>query len=145
MYRHILVASDGSELSSRAIEGALRLAHALRAKVTVLTVIEPLRAISIDSERIDRTRADYERFAAEQAWLHLAEAEHRARQIGISCEVEQIKGQNPYEAIIATAAAKSCDLIAMASHGRSGASAMLMGSQTAKVLAHSRIPVLVYR
>jgi nucleotide-binding universal stress UspA family protein len=145
MYKHILIATDGSKLSAIAIEGALSLAHALGSKVTILTVIEPFRLLSVESEQIARTRDEFDRYARDEAGAHLAEAERRAHAMGVPCELVQVKNDHPYEAIIAAARAGKCDLIAMASHGRSGVSAVVLGSETAKVLTHSRIPVLVFR
>lgn len=145
MPHHILIPTDGSDLSATAVERALSLAQALSARVTILTVVEPFRIVTTEVEQLERTRAEYERFASEQASRLLSEVESKAKALGVPCEAVQLKGDHPYKAIIDTAKAKGCDLIAMASHGRGGVSAVLLGSETLKVLTHSKIPVLVYR
>ena len=80
-----------------------------------------------------------------EAARYLAEAERKAKALGVQCQVVQVEHQHPYKAIIETAKKSGCDLIAMASHGRRGVSALVIGSETTKVLTHSSIPVLVYR
>jgi nucleotide-binding universal stress UspA family protein len=123
MYRHILIPTDGSELAEQAVTNGLSLAKSLGAKVTVIIVEEP-------------------------AWLaYVASALNRAadaaKQAGVPCDTIQVEDAQPYQAIIATAADRGCDLIVMASHGRSGLSAVVLGSVTNKVLTHTKIPVLV--
>ena len=80
-----------------------------------------------------------------EAEPRLAEAEQQAKQVGVPCEVVKVEHGEPYEAMIETAGARGCDLITMASHGRRGISALLLGSETMKVLTHSKLPVLIYR
>lgn len=145
MYQHLLIPTDGSQLSVAAVENGMRFARDAGAKVTVVAVVEPFHAVSPDSERLSETRSIYERHARTAAERHLSEAERQAKVLGVRCELVQIEHEQPYKAIIETAANKGCDLIAMASHGRHGVSAMLMGSETVKVLTHSSTPVLVYR
>ena len=135
MFQHILVPSDGSLLSAAAVDKALDLASEIGAKVTVLTAVEPFHVLSTDSKQLADTRATYERHAKAEAARYLAEAERKAKSVGVQ----------PYKAIIETAKKSGCDLIAMASHGRRGVSALVIGSETTKVLTHSSIPVLVYR
>jgi nucleotide-binding universal stress UspA family protein len=89
--------------------------------------------------------AEYTRHAHAQAERLLAEAEQQAKLVGVPCEVVKVEHGQPYEAIIETAGARGCDLITMASHGRRGISALLLGSETMKVLMHSKLPVLIYR
>ena len=145
MFQHILVATDGSPLSTTAVDNALALARDAGAKVTVLTAIEPFHVLSTDSKQISDTRETYERHTKAEAARHLAEAERKAKALGIQCNVIQMEHEHPYKAIIETAKKSGCDLIAMASHGRRGVSALVIGSETTKVLTHSSIPVLVYR
>ena len=145
MFQHILVPSDGSLLSSSAVDKALDLARETGAKVTVLTAIEPFHVLSTDSKQLADTRVTYERHAKAEAARHLAEAERKAKGLGVQCNVVQVEHDHPYMAIIETAKKSGCDLIAMASHGRRGVSALVIGSETTKVLTHSSIPVLVYR
>jgi len=145
MFQHILVATDGSPLSTAAVENALSLARDAGAKVTVLTATEPFHLLTTDSKQIADTRATYEQHSKAEAARLLAETERKAKALGVPCKIVQVEQEHPYEAIIETAKKSGCDLIAMASHGRRGVSALIIGSETMKVLTHSSIPVLVYR
>jgi nucleotide-binding universal stress UspA family protein len=144
MYHHILIPTDCSPLSGSAVEKGIALAKALGAKVTVLTVVEPFPAMRGLPQSSDASAA-YMRYAHAEADPRLAEAEQQAKQVGVPCEIVKVEHGQPYEAIIETADARGCDLITMASHGRRGISALLLGSETTKVLMHSKLPVLVYR
>lgn len=145
MYSHILIPTDGSPLSTTALEKSLAFARELGAKVTVLTVVEPFHILSVDPEQLEQSRSEYERHARELAASLLSDAELKAKALGVSCDVVQVEDHEPYRVIIETAAKNGCDLIAMASHGRRGIAALILGSETMKVLTHSRIPVLVHR
>lgn len=113
--------------------------------MTLIRVIQPLRAPAGESVQLRGTLEEYEREERRQAEQWLAQAAARAADSGVPCEAVTAVNVQPYDAIVATAREKACDLIAIASHGRSGLSAMLLGSVTQKVLAHSDLPVLVYR
>jgi len=143
MFQHILIPTDGSRLSVSAIESGLRFAHDARAKVTVISVVEPFHVVSTESRQLSETRSAYEKHARASAAQYLSEAERQAKTFGLRCEVVQVEHEHPYKAIIEAAATKGCDLIAMTSHGWRGVSAMLLGSETVKVLTHSSTPVLV--
>jgi nucleotide-binding universal stress UspA family protein len=145
MYEHILIPTDGSPLSAEAVEKSMGLAKEIGAKVTVLTVTEPLRLMSLETSQVAGMVAEYEEAASQQGRCILKGADQKAKAFGISCETLAVEHPHPYEAIIATAREKGCDLIAMASHGRRGISAVVLGSETLKVLTHSKMPVLVYR
>ena len=145
MYKHILIPTDGSILSATAVENGMRFARDAGAKVTVVTVVEPFHVLTTDPKQLTETRLAYERHAKAAAAWYLTEAERQAKALDVRCEVIQVEHEHPYRAIIDTAATKGCDLIAMASHGRRGVSALLIGSETVKVLTHSVTPVLVYR
>jgi nucleotide-binding universal stress UspA family protein len=145
MYHHILIPTDGSPLSTVAVEHSMDFARDADAKVTVLTVVSPFHAFSADASQLANTRAEYERRAGTQAAEILTDAQLKARARGVRCDVVQLQSDSPYEAIINTAEKSGCDLIAMASHGRRGVAAIVLGSETLKVLTHSKIPVLVYR
>jgi nucleotide-binding universal stress UspA family protein len=145
MYHHILIPTDGSPLSTVAVEHALDFARDANAKVTVLTVVGPFHAFPSEAAEPADRRADYERHARTQAAEILTDAQRKAKARGVPCEVEQIESDSPYDVIIKTADKRGCDLIAMASHGRRGVAAIVLGSETLKVLTHSKIPVLVYR
>jgi nucleotide-binding universal stress UspA family protein len=145
MYKHILVPTDGSELSASAEDQAFALARTLGARVTVLTVAEPLHILPVTPTQIVDLRNDYNVHLREQATRIHREAEAKAEAAGIAIDTVQVAASDPWQAIIDTAKSRGCDLIAMASHGRRGVSAFVMGSVTTKVLSHSKIPVLVYR
>ena len=146
MYRHILIATDGSALAEKAVSHGLSLAKSVGAKIIALTVETPFNVYDVPASRV---RQMSEAFAqhAEQARRHAAGVLDRitdaANASGVPCETVQVEHDHPYQAIIATAKDKGCDLIVMASHGRSGISAILLGSVTNKVLTHTSIPVLV--
>jgi nucleotide-binding universal stress UspA family protein len=128
MYTNILIPTDGSELSEKAVSHGIALAKRIGANVTVLTVLPPFQI-----------------FRAEYAEKTLGAAARVARAADVECEGVHVGHDFPYQAIIDTAASKGCDLIVMASHGRHGVSAILLGSETMKVLTHSKIPILVHR
>jgi nucleotide-binding universal stress UspA family protein len=148
MYGNILVSTDGSDLAKKGIEHGIALAKALNAKVTVITVTEPL-PVDYGSghasgwipsqEEFDR----YEAACNDRAGEVLDEARAMAEQIGISAEFLHVPNAYAATAIIDTAKSKGCDLIVMASHGRRGLKKLLLGSQTSAVLADGSVPVLV--
>jgi len=145
MFKHILIPTDGSDLSRKAVLYGVQLAKASGAKVTALTVTDPYRAATMDAVLIPVGEEDYEeqsRLLAERAMEQVKMAADAA---GVPCETIREVHDQPYRAIIDAAHALNCDLIVMASHGRRGISALLLGSETVKVLTHSTIPVLVYR
>jgi nucleotide-binding universal stress UspA family protein len=144
MFKKILLPTDGSELSSKAIEGGLAFAKALNAGVVGLTVIEPYSYSNL-SEYRPETLDDYEQRVMKVAAERLGSIADAAAKAGIPVETVTVKSFSPFEAIIDTAKGKHCDVIFMASHGRRGLSAVLLGSETQKVLTHSAIPVMVYR
>ena len=145
MYRNILIATDGSELAGKAVDQGLLLAKTVGGKATVLTVNEPFRVITINPAQLEETARTYRDEMRKHTDGVLAMAAGRAQQIGVECETVSVQNDEPHAAIIETAHGKGCDLIVMASHGRRGLSALVLGSQTVKVLTHSDIPVLVLR
>ncbi len=145
MHRHILIPTDGSELSQNAIGYGMALAKSVNAKVTVLTVSVPFQTFAVEPGLVTDTPEQYGKRMATLAAKYLNVAKEAALAAGVSCETMHAEHDQPYLAIIETAARKSCDLIVMASHGRRGISAVVLGSETVKVLTHSTIPVLVVR
>ena len=145
MYKHILIPTDGSALSEMAIRHGMALAKAAGARVTVLTVSLPFRSFAIDPVMVSDTPVQYEQECAALAEKALGSARTEAGVAGVSCETLHVTRAQPYEAIVETAQTKGCDLICMSSHGRKGISAFVLGSETYKVLTHSKIPVLVCR
>ena len=145
MHRHILIPTDGSALSQAAVEYGSALAKSVGAKVTLLTVSAPFHVVAVEPRMVTDTAEQYAKQVAAQANKYLDAAKEVALAAGVSCETVCVEHDHPYLAIIETAAMKSCDLIVMASHGRRGISAVVLGSETSKVLTHSSTPVLVVR
>jgi nucleotide-binding universal stress UspA family protein len=145
MYANILIPTDGSELASKAVQHGIDLAKRIGAKVTVLTVLPPFRTFTTDTQMIEDTPAQYKARMHEHAGKTLGTAAAAAQAAGVACETVQVEHEHPYQAIIDTAVSKGCDLIVMASHGRHGISAIILGSETVKVLTHCKLPVLVHR
>lgn len=145
MFKHVLIPTDGTPLSGQAVDKGLAFARDAGAKATVLTVIEPYHLLSADPEQLADTRDRYEAHARAQAEAVLAAARDVARSHGVAVETVAVEHEHPYQAIIEVAEKRGCDLVAMASHGRRGIGALVLGSETVKVLTHAGIPVLVYR
>jgi len=145
MYKNILIPTDGSELGGKAVTHGINVAKALGAKITALTVTEPFPVFAVDPEVLTDTPATYEKHAKQHAEATLSKVSDAAKAAGVACHIVRAEGAHPFEAIIKTAQEQGCDLILMASHGRRGVSAIVLGSETLKVLTHSKIPVLVYR
>jgi len=148
-YKHILLPVDGSDTSLRAEEECIAFARSGGAKVTVLHVVSHFHlqlrswgAFKSARTRIEREHEDEAKAIAENMVNALVA---RAREQGIECDGLVVVGDHPYEEIIRSAEAHKCDLIMMASHGRRGLDAVLLGSETVKVLTHTQIPVLVVR
>jgi nucleotide-binding universal stress UspA family protein len=145
MYRHILIATDGSELSNEAVKHGLELAHVLNAKVTALTVIVPWEDATLWEVAMTRSEAEYNAFVKDRAEKCLATVTDAAKAIGVACNAVTLKKNAPWEAIVETARSMKCDLVVMASHGWKGVVGLVLGSETQKVLTHCTVPVLVHR
>ncbi len=145
MFTHVLLPTDGSHLSRAAIEKGVQLAKALKARVTGVTVVprEPYSLYQTDITL--QVKEETARLHRKEAARRLEALQKAAAQAGVPCETVCESSDHPYEAIIAAAATHGCDLIVMASHGRRGVAGILLGSETQKVLTHSKIPVLVFR
>src|SRR6516225_2298379 len=146
MYRHILIPTDGSKLAHSAVVHGLLLAKMVGAKVTVLTVEASFNPSDVPALRVNLMSAAFEEYAKharEHAASILNAAADDAKAEGVQCETVQVIQDHPYKAIVAAAKDNGCDLIVMASHGRGGIAAIVLGSVTAKVLTHTSIPVLV--
>lgn len=149
MFKHILVPTDGSKLSGKAVATAIALARAVGAKVTGVYVIAPF-VPPVYGEGAAYVTAEfnpkrYKEAMAKAARHALAEVEISAESAGVECKTRPVAGDLPWESIIRAAKGGKCDLIVMASHGRRGLAGLLLGSETTKVLTHSRVPVLVCR
>ena len=145
MYKNILIPTDGSELSGKALRDGLALAKTLGAKVTVLTVSLPFHVFTLETAMLEDTAPEYQKHIQTKAGKILGDAASAAKSAGVECETMHVEHAHPYQAIINTAGTKGCDLITMASHGRRGVAALVLGSVTVQVLTHSKIPVLVHR
>ena len=145
MYKNILIPTDGSELAGKAVQHGVNLAKYLGAKVTVLTVTTPYHIFTLETKMVEDTPDEYAKHVQADAAKLLASAANAAKAAGVPCDTVRVEHEQVYQAIIDTAKSKGCDLIVMASHGRRGISAIVLGSVTVKVLTHSRIPVLVHR
>ena len=144
MYSKILIPTDGSELSDKALEAGVNFAKALGSSVVIATVIEPYSYSNL-SEYRPESIDQYDSRVRELAQERLEGARELVEKKEVPCEVVAFKSFSPAEAIIDGATEYGCDLIFMASHGRQGLAAVLLGSETQKVLTHSKIPVMVYR
>ena len=148
MYSHLLIPSDGSELADKAVKAGIEFARTVGAKVTAFTAVpeyELPTSGEIMSHRRIRSPQEHETLVKEQAQAILARIAERAAAAGVACESDYALCNRPDQAIIDAAKRNGCDLIFMASHGRSGLSALVHGSETRGVLSGSTIPTLVYR
>ncbi len=147
MYKHILVPTDGSKLSVKTVKQAVKFAKSVGAKITGFYATPEFGSTYYGDGYILRAPSanDYAEASEKQArkWLSTIEVEAEVEKV--PCEVLHVVSDSPYEAIIEAARKKKCDLIFMASHGRRGLSGLVLGSETHKVLIHSKIPVLVCR
>jgi nucleotide-binding universal stress UspA family protein len=148
MYASILLSTDGSDVARKGVEHGVSLAKALNAKVTIITVTEPL-PVDYGSGHASGwipSQEEFDSFDAackERAGKVLDEARAIAEQVGISAELLHVPNAHPATAIVETAKSRGCDLIVMASHGRRGLRKLLLGSQTSEVLVNGSVPVLV--
>ena len=146
MYKHILVPTDGSALSLKAAKAAGKLARELNAKVTTLVVTPPYTPANGGESAVYYTAAFTKKAFDAGMKEHAEQALEQARKaLGVEAEGVAVEDRTPWEAIIKNARARKCDLIVMASHGRRGIASLLLGSETTKVLTHSKTPVLVCR
>jgi nucleotide-binding universal stress UspA family protein len=146
MFRHILIPTDGSDLAQKATTHGLSLAKAVGANVTIITVFAPFHTYDVLPSTVmtDLTRAYAQYVEDVDATELLSNVSKMAQACGVQCQVLQVVQEHTHEAIIDIAVEEGCDLIVMASRGRRGLAAALFGSVTAKVLAHTTVPVLVY-
>ena len=134
MFKNILIATDGSELAWKAVEHGIALAKSINAKVTVVTVSLPFHIFTLDPLVVEDTADQYKRRTQEHAAKLLSGIANAAKAAGVACDTVQVEHEHPYRTIIDTAASRGCDLITMASHGRRGVAALVLGSVTVKVL-----------
>lgn len=144
MYKHILIATDGSELATKGLDYGLKLAKLADAEVTIITVTDVWSAGALASAGAAPI-AEYESAMSAAVKDILNEASKFATETGVKFTARHIPNRYPADAIIETAQQAGADLIVMASHGRRGLRKMLLGSQTTEVLTATTIPVLVVR
>ena len=145
MYKRILIPTDGSTASERAASAGIALAKALHAAVVGMTVTPRFHVLALAPAQLNVTEQAFDAANREHAQRLLRTIGEAADAQGVSCICDHVVADQPFQAIIDTARERQCDLVNMASHGRTGLSGLLLGSQTQKVLVHSAIPVLVHR
>jgi nucleotide-binding universal stress UspA family protein len=147
MFKHILLPTDGSPVSDKAVKRGIEFAKKIRARVTALHVVPEFKFMA-DEGITPLSPALKKRFQDEgmaRAKAMLEAVAKQARSRGVRCATLCVSSDQPHQEIVATARRQKCDLVMMASHGRRGLSSLLLGSETAKVLTHSKVPVLVVR
>lgn len=148
MYRRILIATDGSELASKAVAHGIEFARKLNVPVTIVTVTEAWSSpdlIRAAAHGRQNPVTQYEEMATAAANNILGKAAEIAKSQGVLCDVVHVQDRHPAEGIIAAAEQNGCDLIVMASHGRRGIGRLLLGSHAYEVLTHSKVPALIVR
>jgi nucleotide-binding universal stress UspA family protein len=145
MFKSILVPTDGSKLSDQAVHQALQLAKSLGANVVALHVTAPYHVLAVTASALAATREQCEQNDVAFSKQIFDRIAGMARELGVGCTCASRSGEHVWQEIIMAAEKLRCDLICMASHGRRGLAAMLIGGETSKVLTHSKIPVLVVR
>ncbi len=144
MFKRILVPTDGSDITHKAVTTAIALAKSVGAELLTISVKEPFPYSAISEMQ---PTPPQEFFDAQEriAGKRVADVVAAAKDAGVACAAHTVEALHPWEAIIEHAKTQNCDLLVMASHGRRGVSALLLGSETQKVLTHSTVPVLVVR
>ena len=148
MFKHILLPTDGSDLSDKGVKQTIRMAKALGAHITAVHIVPTYhspREEGFFMPEVAALREKFESDAAKHANEILDPVKQAADKVGVKCDTVVATADSAYQAIIRQAKKSKCDLIMMASHGRKGIQRMLHGSETANVLTHSKIPVLVLR
>jgi nucleotide-binding universal stress UspA family protein len=145
VFKNILVPTDGSKLSEKAVRKAVQMAASSGARIRALHVVPKFHTFTYQSDMLEMTAKEFEASAGERAKGYLRFVERTAKAAEVPFETEYTFSDQPYQEIIDSAQRGKCDLIVMASHGRRGIEGLLLGSETQKVLTHSRVPVLVLR
>lgn len=148
MFKHILLPTDGSALALRGARAGIGLAKALGARVSAVYVIPPYMPSMYGEAAMyipAYDPAEYRRVTEKQAQRALAAVAAQARKAGVRCQTVFLTDPQPFNGILRAARRQKCDAIAMASHGRGGLKGLILGSETTRVLAHSKLPVIVTR
>jgi nucleotide-binding universal stress UspA family protein len=145
MFKTILVPTDGSDLSEKAVQGAIELAGLAGGRIIAISVAEPYPFTPSVEGAFAPDLNLYEKQMQKFAEMHVQKVADTAAKAGVPCETHVVQSFNPYEEIVKAATQYRCDVILMASHGRKGLNKLFIGSETQKVLAHSTVPVMVFR
>ena len=146
MFKHILIATDGSPIANKAAKAGIALASRLGANVTAYSAVEPLLALGLEGYAFDpKTMDKFQEDARQLATKRAADVCKMAQSAGVRCAPYVTRGSTTHQAIIEAAKKRRCDVIVMGSHGRRGVPKLIMGSVTQRVLAYTRLPVLVLR
>jgi nucleotide-binding universal stress UspA family protein len=145
VFKHILVATDGSPLSERAALGAVQPAKSLAARVTAISVSVPYWAFALNPAKASVSEDTFRNDCAKRSAAHLEVVRQAAEGAGVAFDGMHVFAEHPYVAIIEAAQGNDRDAICMASHGHKGLAALVLGSETVQVLTHSSIPVVVWR
>ena len=147
MFKHILVPVDGSEFSQKAATYAAGFAQTMGARITALNVKPPHQLAQAGEGLLNDLLAPdkLEERVERMAQKCLQDVAQACQAVGVPCHTLAVEGDSPAQAILAAATSEGCDLVLMASHGRTGLERLIIGSETQKVLSHTALPVLVYR
>ena len=145
MFKTILVPTDGSPLSDRAANAAVEFAQRTGGSVVGLSVAEPYPCSPLSGDTFSDERSRYEDKGRDIAAEHVRKIAAAAKALGVPCKTVVAQSFSPSDEIVATAERMDCDAIFMATHGRKGLNKLFVGSETQKVLAHTTIPVMVFR
>ncbi len=145
MFKSILLPTDGSQLSERAAQTAIEFAKIHGARITVVSVLQPLPFVPMADAAVMPDIGVFDREVRRNVQTALDKVQAAATAAGIECDAVLGEANSPYEVIVKTAEERHCDIILMASHGRKGLNKLFLGSETQKVLAHTHLPVLVLR
>lgn len=145
MFKHILLPTDGSEVSTRAVEQGIALAKACHASVYALHVVLPFESLAYITQLLPESESSYTAESVRWAERYLGEVREKARQADVPCDSDYVFDKHPCDAILRVAKERGCDLIVLGSHGWRGITKLLLGSETQKVLVRSELPVLVCR
>ena len=145
MYKHILVPTDGSDLADKAVDQAIMLAKLTGADLTLLRVTAPPAPLVVEGVVVAYPQEDVQKQVKSRVAAHLGGLADKAKAAGVKVAERHLENDHPWKAIVDTAKGIGASLIVMSSHGRRGLSALVIGSETHKVLTHTDVPVLVCR
>ncbi len=145
MFKHILFPTDGAATSKHIVKACVAFAKDAGAEITALHVMPKYAPFGHQTDVLPDAKETFHRECIDAANEYLDQILIEAKEAGVPCHATHLTSDYPYDVIIRTAEERHCDLIVMASHGRKGVKGMILGSETQKVLTHSKLPVLVYR